>query len=540
MSGGRLAAQALAQAAAGAGGPPLSGVATALGSAALLGASASGANTTSSGASPAAYFKVVATEKELDIRAGLDIIVDSDQSPADKDTFKVSLEIWIIHKRAQDVKEYFYKIFSIDSQITKSEDGYELALGDGAIGDSAIPLAYEPGWKDGSPLFGVPAHLNILGDDQTTVTGGENIKFHLPTFRFGEMEEVAKDDGDDKETLLIQIGSKVDVEEKDTQITGRKFVYWDSMKEMLDSKLTSIKSADTENKHSGLSYLILPETYPLPTKTDRLSIKSKGKLLRRGQHLETIVIHSISALHLLKTNNSYDKSKSDQIEKIFDVKESAELLKSINRGAHYIIARDGAIVELARPRYKVLHAGLPTEDLKPGEKHNPNDFIRGNTRSVGIELIGFGDDFRTEVMNTYDAMKASSDDDERNWATDWENFIDGHGGKTKTDGATATNYADEDLLFYGYTESQYKALGSLIGVLGSRYGYIRVCTHSWVKSLDSKMKKGDKEWTIPKKRDPGSKFVWNSITASLVAGGFPSGDDNVYMVTGFDKGDARL
>ncbi len=401
-----------------------------------------------------------------------------------------------------------YEIFELEGSVRKKGFGFIFKLGEGNRTNSnetvGSPLTQEPNW-DINPLFGFQCRLKVKSgkDLGIKVQGGSSINFFLPTFRFGEM---AKNSGSGK---LDKIKLKVEtvVNDKHAEASEEIDAGWGSLSQTIDEKLTG----GLKKRYPGLSFA---------DKSSFVTVKNKDrsqdtKLI--DQRLETIVLHCVSAKAYC-TDAALYESREEQVKNIpamYDWEKCVEIFNKFHVGAHYIIGRGGKICELATARMKVAHGGRP--DRYPQMKG------RGNARTIGIELVGHADQFRKEIIKFYKREKKKID---KRWAQKFEEFVRSEDRSIPRNSTRLEDYVREDSVFYGFTEAQYEALKILLNSLGKRYGYIRVCTHEWLKTTKS---------------DPGDKFDWKTIRTALAEAGAPQTEDfafdrdHVHMVQGLNR-----
>jgi N-acetyl-anhydromuramyl-L-alanine amidase AmpD len=411
------------------------------------------------------------------------------------DSFKIKMEFWIVGLKP------FYKIFELEGFVKKKDDQFILKLGKGNRANSkrSFSLRQEPNW-DEDPLFGFPCELRIKSDKKLwiKVEGGNAIKFFLPTFRFKEMAKSPSSKNLDK--IKLQVGTVV--HDKPTEISGKIDVGWSSLEQMIEDRLTE----NLKEKYPELSF---------SNESSLVTVKNKERLNDKKvktHRLETIVLHCVSAKAYCIDSQFFD-SREEQVENIpaiYDWRKCVEIFNKFHVGAHYIIGRDGKICELAATRMKVSHGGSPDRYPKMED--------RGNAQTIGIELVGHAKEFRKEMIRFYKREKKKVD---KRWANKFEELVRSEDFSIKKNSTLLEDYINEDSVFYGFTDAQYEALKVLLSSLGQRYGYVRVCTHEWLKTTKS---------------DPGDKFDWEKIKSALVEGGVPETDNfkfdknHVYMV----------
>ena len=229
------------------------------------------------------------------------------------------------------------------------------------------------------------------------------------------------------------------------RFAGKIRVRWSSLKEMLTAELESAKA-----EYSGLGYQIKQSWLG----AGRRKGPNQLPWRKHNWHLESIALHSVAA-----STRALGKSYSDRIKEMFDIDKVIEAITTEpSVGAHYVIDRAGLITELARPAWTTFHAGK-----KPAH----SNFTWGNSRSVGIELMGLAPNYRSDVIEKYEEFKAQTDDEEaKAWVDEFEKFV------REEQGAEIPDFTDLSLIFYGFTGAQYTALNALIKVIAKRYGFV--------------------------------------------------------------------
>jgi len=445
------------------------------------------------------FFKINCKGDYLDLKEQslvLELIRPFTEIKFSGESFRIKFELWIIGLKP------FYKIFELEGCVRKKDKQFILSLEKGKRADSrhkaGAPLRQEPNW-DTDPLFGFRCTLKVKSQKSLgiKIKGGRAIEFFLPTFRFGEMG--INSSKENLEKIKLRVGTLI--HDKPTEVSGKIDVGWSS----LENTIKEGFKEDLMEKYHGLSFadqsfLVTAEN------NDRAQIANL-----KSQRLESIVLHCVSAKAYC-TDPDFYSSREDQVKNIvemYDWQRCLEIFNKLDVGAHYIIARDGKICELANARMNVAHGGRP--DRHPQMKN------RGNARTIGIELIGHATDFRKEIIRFYKREKKKVD---QSWAKKFEEFVRSEDKSIKKDSTQLEDYINADSVFYGFTEAQYEALKILLYSLGKRYGYIRICTHEWLKTTKS---------------DPGDKFDWKKIKPVLVEFDIPQTEDfafnkdNVYM-----------
>jgi len=227
--------------------------------------------------------------------------------------------------------------------------------------------------------------------------------------------------------------------------------------------------------------------------------------------------------------------------------------------AHYIIDRSGTITQ-AVDIHNIADHAFSNSNI------TAHDLFAGNARSIGIELLGFADQFRNNAQKRFDKLKKDFDDKKAKLEKDKKDLQDvlkkrqdeKASGKKKVkvngrdvdvdDAIAKVNaaIADQDakigalkldpwaenfLNFTGdkdadgvpkvfkYTDDQYQSLGELLEVVGKRYGYELVCSHHYI--------------CPSRKTDPGIHFDWSRLKPFLLPGeltGDESGAGAIHLV----------
>lgn len=357
----------------------------------------------------------------------------------------------------------------------------------------------KPANGKGTKLW-LPAKLEIVGTDDKKRGLGESNASELE-FVLPPLEY--------DETLELQFGSTLP-----NSAVGQGKVTWGTFEKMLGSTPT--------DKSAG--------------------VFAGAKQISLGGNLRTVVVHCMCAINTV----------GDEPTKSFDVDKNVQIFKDNSPlGAHFIIDRNGGIFKTVDHHNKANHAGGDNTNLKN----------RANTQSIGIEMLGFADNFREQVEKKYadeaknklkadrdviaDALEkrkqqkadgivkvtvggkeitideaikrcedAIADLDSKiastalsKWAEDYEKLI----ADKRSDGVPKA---------FAYTDAQYASLGKLAEVCGKRYGYELVCTHHWIRPDG--------------KTDPGIYFDWSNLTPYLLPGslsGNESGTGGSYTVS---------
>lgn len=267
-----------------------------------------------------------------------------------------------------------------------------------------------------------------------------------------------------------------------------------------------------------------------PAKVINKKSEFKLKNLQRGR-LETIVLHCMNAIKIVSKPST-----------CYDIDKNIEILKNYRFSAHFIINREGEIFHLVDINRYASHAS------------------DANSQSVGIELLGFADYFRTETEEKYKKYKEeyekllSERDILNQKLTEYQSAKEDGKNKVQLDGKTvlvekaikntddAIKIRDKEIevkkawiddyekfiekkddkgvpFIFHYTEQQYEALNQLLTVTGRRYGYKFVRSHYSISP--------------DRKKDPGVYFNWDKITPYLLKGklaGDEKGTGGIYKV----------
>jgi|GEM_PF-2252800 len=495
----------------------------------------------------AAFFSIVTSQPEIDLsKRPLTLKADRSIKDLEAEEISITLEIWICNPRFE------FPVCRIPGKALKSETNYELNFEKSLPTDpeasypiknsqrKIAPLKGEIDWLD-DPKFGFPTQLEILSNDkEIALSSTDPIVFHLPSFSFGQMDDgrwgsVDRFSISVRETLSYSIDGKV---KKIQRNCGKVSAAWSSLKKTALHEIKKLKQ-NSRAALSGLGYEIS-------------GIDLKGHYEHRLQPpknnhktLETLVLHSITAQGLATEKKLYKTPEQQvaNIERMLDWRACVEVWRLIHSemglprvSAHFIISRKGNIVELLPPQFCAHHAGGANRNL----------IGRGNSESVGIELVGFADDFRKSIIKTYLEKFESDDDMDRQWAYAFERLVKTHDPGIPADSHNKDDFINEDSPFYQFTDAQYEALNLLIRLIGQRFGYIRLCTHQWLKKRVEKIVTVNgvkKKRIMPEKMDPGSKFDRSRLT-SLIPGawaGEPGSfdSDHVYMCEGYGIEDRR-
>ncbi len=495
----------------------------------------------------ASFFSIVNVQPTTDLsQRPLTLKVDRSINELEAEEISVGIEIWVCTPRFE------FPICTIPAQGKKVDSRFELVFGPSIPTDpektvkfknsqkEIAPLRGEVDWQE-APKFGFTAQLEIVSvEDDVLLPSGEPIHFQLPSFSFGQMDN-GRWGSFDQYSLSVREALSFSSEGKTKNIKqncGKIFATLGTVKKIALQEIRSAKK-ESEGAFPGLGYEIG-------------GIDLRGHYDHRSQPpmanhktLETLVLHSITAQGLAVEKKLY-KTPTQQVanvERMLDWRACVEVWQLIHSemglprvSAHYIIARDGNIVELVQIKHCAHHAGGANRNL----------IGRGNAETMGIELIGFADDFRESIIKTYLEKKGSDDGQDRQWAFAFERLVKLHDPNIPADSHNADDFINEDSPFYHFTDAQYEALNLLIRVIGQRFGYIRVCTHQWLRKRVEKIVTVNgvkKKRIMLEKMDPGTKFDRTRLT-TLIPGawaGEPGSFDaeHVYMCKGYDIEDRR-
>lgn len=177
---------------------------------------------------------------------------------------------------------------------------------------------------------------------------------------------------------------------------------------------------------------------------------------------------------LLPLSNSQPRADSDKVTHVvihfisnvvakpddpYRTEDILGIFKEYGVSAHYIIARDGTISRLVDETRNAYHAGKGQLDDYPSYTN------KLNRHSIGIEIMAIG---------TQDEMKQYLSPDK---------------------------YAAIPSEMIGYTDKQYEALASLLPGIFERHNI----------NVDRTHVIGHDEYSVGRKRDPGSLFDWKRI-----------------------------
>ncbi|MGH0034186.1 MAG: N-acetylmuramoyl-L-alanine amidase [Myxococcota bacterium] len=307
--------------------------------------------------------------------------------------------------------------------------------------------------------------------------------------------------------LELQLGSSIG-----QAVCGLAHVTWSSFEAMMGSDKPTDKSGGVTIDGTATGRVVRGRT-------------------QRGS-LRAVVVHCMAASQVAKPS------------KAFDVDQNVKILVDYRVSAHFIIGRDGKIAQLV--------------DIARGASHAPGE----NTRSIGIELLGFHDKARERLEKIYaDHAALEADRDAVEKRCDEHKAAKAAGTKKvevarkKVDVDKAIEKCEKGIAklekqiekfekkyektfdvaewkaltkekdandvprAFLYTEKQYAALGGLLVQVGRRFGYERVRSHHSVSPR--------RKW------DPGSYFDWSELTPYLLPGklkGDEKGDGGYYTV----------
>jgi len=400
-----------------------------------------------------------------------------------EDEAEAYLSVWELKGKSQSDEKASYEILRIFGKVSKS-DGYNFrpSLIDGAVrieqkeGDKYFFKQAEWAAKKTTTQF-LKAKIECEALDGAKTT----IEFVMPPLEYDEM-------------LELQLGGGT--------VVGGKL------------------SAHTEFAvgQCKVCYGTIDEDWPFAVQDDSAGMYRSEKS-EKG-NLNRVVVHCMCAINVV----------GDKPSKWKDVAENVKLLRDRYLSAHFIIGRDGKVHQCVDVHYRARHATI------------------FNPRSIGIECIGFYDGQRKETEAAYkEAYKPLRTLKDKKAAIETKRAAHQaakNAGKTKVkvggkdvavdqaiaacDAAIAeldskiANFSPgpwaEDLeksiltptdpegvpMAYHYTDDQYKSLGQLLTVLGTRFGYNVVASHH---QLDSS-----------RKTDPGIYFQWSQLTPYLLPG----------------------
>jgi len=413
---------------------------------------------------------------------------DDDDNPLD--SMDVTIEVYEMKAKGTEERDNSLMV-RIKGKVTKAE-GYNFIVEEVSQDEKALPRAKKPKSKGGAELF-LTSKLEVVGVDDKA-RGKTSLEFVLPPMEYDE-------------TLELKMGATL----PNPEATEAK-VTFGTYEDML--------------KAGGIS------------PTDKKSGIPHGDA--HNGNLHHVVVHCMcNILAAPDPNDAYDL---DGCLKIF---------KDIGVSAHYIIERDGTVVEAVDIHNVAYHAYSDGNTSAHG-LHN------ANTRSIGIELLGIPDKFRDQKVKQYETAKKDFEDKKAKLEKEKKDLEDvlkkrqeekaagkkkvKVGGKdmdvdeaiSKIQTAIAAQDAkiaalkpadfveqwetftkDKDTdgvpLVFKYTDAQYAALGTMLEIYGKRYAYEVVCSHHYI---------------IPAaKTDPGIYFDWSKLTGHLLPGDF-SGDES--------------
>lgn len=168
---------------------------------------------------------------------------------------------------------------------------------------------------------------------------------------------------------------------------------------------------------------------------------------RRHRQITHVVIHFMSNV-VQKPDNPFDV---DEVIKIFE---------DYPLSSHYIIDRDGRVIQLVDENRRAFHAGKGDLDDYPNYANNLNEY------SIGIELLAIGT--REEMAQ----------------------FIN------------SQQYDRLDPSLIGFTDAQYDSLNELLAEIYERWPSI-------VRNRRHVI--GHDEYAPGRKTDPGRLFDWNRV-----------------------------
>ncbi|MFA9556520.1 N-acetylmuramoyl-L-alanine amidase [Evansella sp. AB-rgal1] len=167
----------------------------------------------------------------------------------------------------------------------------------------------------------------------------------------------------------------------------------------------------------------------------------------RSENITHVVIHFM---------NNASRNQQDP----FNLKEIHSIFMEYGVSAHYVIDRDGEIIQLVEEGRVAYHAGAGFLFDYPLYENSLNAY------SIGIELLAIGTEEEMLPVMTSEAYQTIHPE------------------------------------FIGYTEEQYVSLNNLLEVLYVRYPDIK---------QDRRHIIGHDEYAPGRKQDPGSLFDWTKI-----------------------------
>jgi hypothetical protein len=421
---------------------------------------------------------------------------DDDDNPLE--SMDVTIELYEM-KAAGTGERANSLMLKIKGKVTKA-DGYNFTVDEISQDEKALPQAKKPKSGGGAELF-LKAKLEVVGVDDKA-RGKGSLEFVLPPMEYDETSE-------------LQMGSTIPGS-VNSQAKVTFGTYEDALK---DAGVT------TTDKKDGIPH---------------------GSA--HNGNLHHVVVHCMC--NILAAPDPNDAYSLDGCLNIF---------KDIKVSAHYIIERNGNIVETV-DIHNVAHHAYSDDNTSAHGLHN------ANTRSIGIELMGIPDKFLDEKIKQFEKLKKDFEDKKAKLEKEKKDLQDvlAKRQQEKADGKKKVKVGGKDMdvdeaisrintaieaqdkkiadlkpdpfvdqwetftkskdtdgvpLVFKYTAAQYESLGKLLEVYGKRYGYEVVCSHHYI---------------IPaKKTDPGIYFDWAKLTPHLLPGelsGDESGGGGLWLV----------
>ncbi len=265
---------------------------------------------------------------------------DDDDNPLD--SADVTIDVYELRVAKTDERADS-PMLTIKGKVLKTE-GYNFVVDEISQDEKKLPQVKKPKSKSGAELF-MTAKLEVVGADDKA-RGKTGLEFVLPPMEYDE-------------TLELQMGSTIP-----GSVNSQAKVTFGTYEEMLSA--AGISPADRKDgiPHGGA----------------------------HSGNLHHFVVHCMcNILAAPDPNDAYDL---DGCLKIFKV---------IGVSAHYIIERDGTVVEAVDIHNVAYHAYSDGNTSAHG-LHN------ANTRSIGIELLGIPDKFRDQKVKQYETAKKDFED----------------------------------------------------------------------------------------------------------------------------------
>jgi len=420
---------------------------------------------------------------------------DDDDNPLD--SADVTIEVY--EMKAGSGERANSLMLTIKGKVTKAEN-YNFVVDEVTQDPDKVPQAKKPKSSGGAELF-MTSKLEVVGVDDKA-RGKTGLEFVLPPMEYDE-------------TLELKMGETIP-----GAIAGEAKVTFSTYADMLSS--------------AGV------------TPTDRTAGIVNGGAHKGNMH--HVVLHCMC--NIVKPP---DPNES------FDIEACVQIFKDLGFNAHYIIDRDGTVVQCVDIHNVSYHAFSDQNTSAHG-------LYAANSLSIGIELMGIPDQFRDPKIAQYEKLKKEFETKKAKLEADKKVLQDAlekregekAAGKTKVkvggkdvdvDVAISTiktaindqqakidalkpdqfvadwekftkdTDADGVPLVFKYTDKQYAALGAILQVVSKRYAYQVVATHHYI--------------CPNRKTDPGIYFDWSKVTTHLLPGSL-SGDEThgggVYVV----------